>query len=238
MRIVRSANVLLVLLLLCPFAAQSAPITYSFNTGTSPFGNPTLAPLFSGMSVSGTFDYDAASPATLIVPSGIVAGSTVYSGSTMNLSGSIGANAFSDLVGAAVVGDDKFLGFTPATDFLQLSFQISGTGFDIAGFTLSAVRLFWIEGQLGITDFLSDQSLPSVLPDFQGRLALDFTSADGNASVFFNGLTVAQVPEPATLSLLALGLLALAYRRRMRLARNGFAICLSHSRTSPRSHQG
>lgn len=213
---IRCANFSLLLLLLCPLAAQSAPITYSFSTGTSPFNNPTLAPLFSGMSVSGTFDYDAASPATLIVPSGIVAGATVYNGSTMNLSGSVGANAFSDLVGGAVVGDDKFQGFTPATDFLQLSFQISGTGFDIDGFTLSAVRLIWIEGQLGITDFLSDQSLPSVLPGFEGRLALDFTSADGNASVFFNGLTVAQIPEPATLSLLVLGLLALGAARSRR----------------------
>lgn len=215
MKIMISGLASLLLLALCPLAAQSAPIAYSFSTAAASPGNPILAPLFDGLSVNGTFDYDSATPATLIVPGGVVAGATFYAASLANLSGLVGAYAFSDAVGGTVVGDDKFQGFMPATDFMQLSFQIDGTGFDISGFTLSAVRMFWIEGQLGITDYLSGQSLPGLLPGFQGRLALDFTSADGNASVFFDGLRVApvRVPEPATLSLLILGLLAVGARR-------------------------
>ena len=93
------------------------------------------------------------------------------------------------------------------------------------------VRQFWIEDPfgdpLGITDFLMDQNLPSVLPDFAGRLALDFAPTGGpdpqsnRSFVFFDDLIVSQVPEPTTLSLLGAGLIGFGLTRRRKLEAKG-----------------
>jgi len=210
--------------LLWSTSANAVPISYHFVTDNSPFGDPGLSLIFSGLSVSGSFIYDSDTPATGTVPGGPVAGSTIYLGSTSDLDGSVGAFSFSDPIGRAIVGDDRFLG---SNDFFQLSADPlinSGAppgafgliGFEVAGFTLVNVRMNWIEGQLGISDFLSDQNLPGVLPSFQGRLAFDFTPTQDPgvlSSVFFNGLRVEQVPEPGTLALLVVGLLGLGFSR-------------------------
>ena len=212
---------------LLPLAVQADPITYSFSTGILVVGDnpPPLLDFFSGLSVSGTFDYDPATPASGTVgPGSSTTGSTLYSGSNTNLFGSVGANSFSDSVGGGLVGDDKFIPAIPspppAADILALRFANVDSGFDMAGFRLLNVRLFWIEGQLGITDFLSDQNLPGVLPTFAGRLALDFAPIgdpdpqNNRSIVFFNGLTVTQVPEPGTLALFGIGLFGLVFARR------------------------
>ena len=204
------------------FSAVSgwANTTYSFSTGT------TTSSRFGGSaSVSGTFLYNPlASPAALPEPDG----SQRYVDAMLNLTGSVAGYSFSDPNGRVFVANDK-----PAVDphdFFTLNAD-SGTwpggshnitGFQIGGYQLVNVRLFWLEGQLGITDFLSNQNLPAVLPTFQGRLALDFVPIGSTApvnyndSVFFDGLYVSAVPEPGTMLLLGLGLIGVAGVRRFK----------------------
>ncbi|MDH3431843.1 MAG: hypothetical protein OEQ14_17730 [Gammaproteobacteria bacterium] len=193
-------------------AAAQAPAGYGFTTGNAPFGGP-LAPIFAGQSVSGSFVYDRESPATGVTTAGPSPGSTIYGGNITDLAGSIAGNMFSDPGGLTVVGDDKFLLFG-GTDILVLAAEpaigaapptfYDFTGFDIAGFTLINARLFWIEGQLGIGEFLSNASLPAVLPDFPGRLALDFvpTGSSGPvSSVFFDLLQLSPLPQTVTIDI-------------------------------------
>ena len=215
--------------------AAAAPVNYSFSTGANPFSNTaTLLSAFSPSDfVSGTFTYDASSPATGTGTGGV----TIYGnafGSTASfktLSGSVGGHNFSDPRGFVTVGDDKPFGSLPAADSVQYyaDSQLSGgthnlSGFDIGGYTLANVRMFWFEGLFGTPDFLSNQNLPSAPQQFQGRLALDFfltgspTFPQSNF-VFFDGLIVTQVnavPEPESYAMLlaGLGLLGFVIRRR------------------------
>jgi hypothetical protein len=215
----------------------AAPVTYSFATstvssiGSGPSGS-TLAGLLSGLSVSGTFTYDSTASATGTLGDG----ETLYGGpSSPNylLSGTVGTYSFSDPRGNMGVGNDKPIAPFPSADIVQIDadpgnpavpvHNISGFGLD--GFSLYNVRMFWISGQTTpelIPDFLTNQDLPTVLPAFHGRLALDFVEAGTTgpqSSVFFDGLAVAPevtVPEPGTCALLSvgLGLLGLTARRR------------------------
>ena len=203
---------ILVLLVMSNNVLAQAPVTYAFTTGNAPFGQP-VAPIFAGQSVSGTFVYDRESAATGTLTAGLSVGSTIYGGSVTGLAGSIGGNTFSDALGLVVVGDDKFIPFGGSDILIYAGDPAIGaapperynfSGFDIAGFTLSNARLFWIEGQLGIDDFLSGQDLPGVLPDFPGRLALDFvpTGSPGPvSSVFFDLLTVSPVAESVSIDI-------------------------------------
>jgi len=177
------------------------PVTYSYITGDAPFGGE-LAPLFAGQSVSGTFVYDRDAPIIGMTTTGGSPGSAIYAPAIMDLAGSIAGNSFSDPNGSIVVGDDKFLPFGGADILVLVADPAIGTvppafinfsGFDIDGFTLINVRLFWIEGLPSAGDFLSDQNLPAILPDFPGRLALDFVptgTTEPVSSVFFDLLRV------------------------------------------------
>ena len=188
------------------------PVTYSFTTGNAPFGGP-VAPIFACQSVSGTFVYDRDSAATGTLTAGQSVGSTIYAGSVTELAGTIDGNSFSDSIGLIVVGDDKFMPFGGSDILIYAADPAPGaalpefydfSGFDIAGLTLTNVRLFWIEGLPGVGDILSDQSLPTVLPDIPGRLALDFvpTGSPGPViSVFFDLATVSPLIETVTIDI-------------------------------------
>jgi len=180
--------------LLAPALADS--VRYEFTTGNVPVGDPILAPYFGGMSVSGSFWYDAGT-----ADGGALAnGATLYPGSVTDMIGTVDGLAFSDPVGLIVVGDDRFFGVTqgdgvvyaadPNADSGAPASFFNLSGFDIADYTLVNVRLFWLESITG-ADFLSDQLAPDPLPGFVGRLALDFAAVvdpEDRRSVFFNDL--------------------------------------------------
>jgi len=181
-------------------AAQSVT-TYSFTT----VQRAGAAPAFEGESVSGTFDYnrDAIFIGTRGFPS---PGASSYAGGISNLVGSVGGRPFSDPFGIMVVGDDRFLplggsdilvfGADPALVTLPSPQFVNFDGFDINGHELINARFFWIEGQVGIADFLGTQNPPATLPNFPGRLALDllpFGVAFPAREVIFENLIVRQV---------------------------------------------
>lgn len=205
-------------------AAWSTIIAYNFTTtgflpGPAPIGG-LAGP------VSGSFSYDNAAPFGTNIMGGVLAGSSVYGGAILNLSGSVDGHSFSDPGGIAVVGDDRFSAFPTPTDFFSLFAE--GIVTDLSGFsvvdstlgllTLANVRLQWLEGQVGITDFLSGQSLPGTVPGFGGVLVLDFVDAGGVTRNSFYTLQVTRVPEPGTIALFSVGLLVLSLARRTRRA--------------------
>lgn len=211
-----------------------AQVTYNLSTGTNPFGaqGGAIGSFASSSFVSGTFVYDPAAPLTATAGDGssVYGNFTTPSGGTSSsittLSGSVQGLSFSDIRGRSVVGNElASVGATAGpVDFLTLNAELTLftnlVGFNIGSFTLVNVRMFWLETQLGITDFLPNQDLPAVLPSFQGRLALDFVPINTsgpvnfNHTVFFNGLTVAPVaaiPEPEIYALMLAGLGVLGF---------------------------
>jgi len=182
-------------------AAAQSVTTYSFTT-TERVG-PAAA--FVGESVSGTFDYNR--DGFFIGPSGFPnPGAANYAGSITNLIGAVGGRPFSDPLGIMVVGNDTFLppvgsdilvlGADPALFTMPPPQFVNFNGFDINGHALINARFFWIEGQVGIGDFLGNQNSPATLPNFPGRLALDllpFGVGFPATEVIFEDLIVRQV---------------------------------------------
>lgn len=202
-----------VLAVILATGAMAAPDTrgYGYVTDDQPYGSD-LANLFIGHPVTGRFDYDQTAPATGTAPSPPTAGSTVYAGAVTNLAGTVAGLGFSDGIGRVIVGDDKYTGDVVPTDILVVaadpgrqnpSEDFDFEGFEIDGHTLQNVRLFWIEGRLGSGDFLTDQDLPADLPDFDGRLALDFVvtgTTDPITTVFFDFLRLSSSPAAGNLT--------------------------------------
>lgn len=190
-------------------------VPYVFLTGTGPYGSPGPVGEFEPSAfVSGRFRYDPSQP-----PRGTLAnGATRYDATFLASSGSVQGAFFEDPRGYTAVGNS--LSALGGYDFLMLSADPSpgiGThdinGFSIGEWTLVNVRLFWIGSMPGAGDFLDSDAMPEVLPTFAGRLALDFVKTDAPSSpfisVFFDGMTVQAVPEPASTALIGAGLLAM-----------------------------
>ena len=212
--------------------ALAATTTYSFSTGANPFGSGPIGDFPSDATVSGTFVYDPSTP----LFGSAADGSTIYRVTSSNLavgnlSAFVNGIALSDARGSAVtVGDNLPFagGVVGPADMLQLFFEPPlGTGTHdivapaLSGFSLVNVRMFWIQGQNGIPGFLNNQSMPIVLPVLPGRLALDFiptgsSSTLPTASVFFDGLQVAAVPEPDIYVFMLAGLAVCAQIARRR----------------------
>jgi len=197
---------------------------------------------FSGSAhLQGSFVYDSERPLTLTAGDG----SSIYGGnpsSYSDLSGTVDGHNFSDPRGFTQVADEKFSLFDPITstttmvDFLGLTADpaLSNpnphnlTGFSVGGYTLVNVRMFWYEGMNMpelVPDLYNNQDLPTTLPSFHGRLALDFVPT-GNTnlsltpgSIFFDGLSVTPVPEPETYAMLLAGLGLLGWHARRRKSR-------------------
>ncbi|NIW25025.1 MAG: hypothetical protein GWN29_10930 [Gammaproteobacteria bacterium] len=163
-------------------------VSYQFSTDVmSGSTDLALASLFSGSTVSVTFDYDNAAPAMTFSEH------TEYTGGLFSLSGTVNGSSFSGFGGTAIVSDDRYA--PPALqDMLQLGTDaLNFAGYAEGSYTLVGVRIFWLEGQNNITDFLTNEDLPTALPSFEGRLALDFTptaTPGATSSVFFDGVFV------------------------------------------------
>lgn len=222
----------------CSPAAFATPVTYSFTSGSSAFGNVTdpvvaaaLAALGSGAVASGTFTYDAAAPFNSNNSDGSSVFGTPAALSFFGLSGTLGSNSFSDPRGGVTVANNLTIGGRPNADEVLLFADPTSAGgpfhnfvgFDLGGTQVVDVRLFWITGNPGVpTDFLSSQTPPGTLPSFSATIAFDLASTTNpslisTSSVFFNGVTVTPVPEPQTWTLMVAGLVlvgAIARRRR------------------------
>jgi hypothetical protein len=183
--------------------AMAAPVQYTFSTGAVLSGPSAITSLLSGLTVSGSFTYDAATP--LLGQSGDLGfepGYAVYatSGNVIQsfygLSGSVGNHAFSDIVGSTSVRNG-YTGGTPTTSTLDIvtlnadptlkaganspptDYQRQLQGFQVGDYTLANVRLFWAGGVTGgALNFLDNNGLPASLPAFQGRLVFDFVRTD------------------------------------------------------------
>jgi len=217
-------GVLALAALLTATPAGATAVRYAFETGPFSFSSGN-APGFNFDSfVSGEIGYDAAAPQSSAGPGGTF----VHLFASGNLAATVQGFDIFDPIGGAVVGDEQTLTGPPGgSDLLVLNAEpqllpTNIVGFELNGYRLVNVRLFWLETLFGAPDFLSSSTLPATLPSFAGRLALDFVPVTGGpvGFAFFDGLRVRPLvvptPEPGSLVLLGLGLAGLAIRARRR----------------------
>ncbi|MDI1259161.1 PEP-CTERM sorting domain-containing protein [Aquabacterium sp.] len=198
--------------------AMAAPVHYTFSTGSIIYGPSEITSLLSGLTVSGAFTYEPATP--LFGQSGDLGfepGYSIYATSGpviqsfYHISGAIGTHQFSDITGTTSVRNGYTGGVATSStlDIITLNSEVTpkvGTntqpteyqrqlnGFTIGDYTLNNVRLLWVGGVTGGTfNFLNDSGLPAELPSFQGRLIFDFVRTDdptntANVSYYSNSV--------------------------------------------------
>ena len=181
------------------FPDPSTAVRYDFTTSATAFSpqDPALEAAFAGATLTGSFSYANWVPPIAVVTSPALPGSALYAGSVLDMTGSVGGMIFEDPFGFSVVGNDRFV--PNLTDFLSVAAgSVSGTTFEISGYTLTNVRMFWIEGDTTPDDFLQSDLLLAALPvGLTGRVSLDFVlTSDPNitASVFFQDFSVTLSP--------------------------------------------
>lgn len=211
-------------------SAVAAPITYSFITGPQAFATGNgVGILPTGLTASGTFTYDSAAP--YIQPGNNGAG-RVYAGAITNFSINIGSFSASDTFGYGFAANDLYYVRQADGTFLPqardlLEFYAGPTGGvwnsnDLYGREVARIRFYWNEGYVNTPDFMNDELLPGELPSgLYAGLSFDLgPSLGGNNQPPFSGVIglsnfrVTRVPEPQTLALLMVGMLALAFVRR------------------------
>jgi hypothetical protein len=183
------------------FPDPVSAIPYDFATSATPFSpqDPILAEVFTGAAVTGSFRFANWVPPIGVLRGPALPGAAIYIDILPAISGSAAGMNFADAGGLGIVGNDRFQ--PNVVDFLSVA-AISEDGldttFEAAGYTLTNVRLFWIEGSTTPDDFLQNDLLPAELPvGVIGRLALDFElTADPlvTASVFFEDLSITVSP--------------------------------------------
>ncbi|MFT3856043.1 MAG: hypothetical protein QM742_00500 [Aquabacterium sp.] len=229
--------------------AQAAPVQYAFTTGaaTANLQNP-LAMLWAGQaSVSGTFTYNPEAPyygntADL----GYGGHGAIYVYGITDLRGSVAGHTFSDAWGTVSISNaGNVPGMDPYGDTINVTADPSPklgqntvpsdlsrqlVGFEAEGYRLQNVRLFWLSSQLNGQQLVSNQDLPSTLPEtLRGSLALDFVKVSDPTNlagipyythtVFFGGLDLVQVssvPEASSSWMALLGVAAVVIRQRTR----------------------
>lgn len=228
-------------------AVQAAPVTYTFTSGPVLAGSnaEVSALLGANSTVTGQFTYQSDVALTGNTGAlGLGGNAWLYALAVTDLSGTVGGRAFSDATGGLVLTNNNPSPY-PYLDTLQLAADVSPpvgsnivpsgvprnlAGFDVGAYRLNNVRMLWLSGLGGAGDFLDDTTLPQALPTaYTARLALDFVLASDpfntantsyySRTVFFDGVTVTAVPEPATtaLALVGMGCVGLAaVRRRQR----------------------
>ena len=181
------------------FPDPSTAIGYDFATSPGAVSptDPVLQGLFTGVVVSGSFQYANWVPPLLVIDGPPAPGAPVYPESVIQVTGSANGLAFSDSIGGTLVGNDRYA-VLGNVDILSMSTgQTLDSGFEIDNYRLTRVRWFWIETDTTPFDFLDSDLLPEALQDLGGRLAMDFeliSDPQTQVSVFFEGFAITQSP--------------------------------------------
>jgi len=175
----------------------STAVGFNFTTGVANgASDPNLLAMFTGATVSGSFSYANWVPPAFVLPGPTLPGATGYRGAMLDLTGTVNGMSFSDPMGIAISGNERF---EPAggTDFFSLTAASMESGFDAGGYTLVNARWFQIETDTTPNDFLDSDLLPTNYPNEVGRLALDFNppgDPDTTVSLFFDGFVATPSP--------------------------------------------